>query len=217
MAIAGNRLLLWLLAAFTCVALSITIPIFAFRTPDPKLEDLGTVPAFTLTDDGGRVFTEEALRGHPTIVDFVFTRCDTICPVVSARMQRLQERLGDPKAEAVKLLSISVDPIYDTPDKLAAYAERFGAKPEKWKFLTGPIDKIHLLVEGPFMNSMLNEGKTPSGAPAISHSGYFVLVDGDLHIRGVYDSNDISRLDDLDHHARYLARTGEGRSYKFGN
>ena len=62
--------------------------------------------------------------------------------------------------------------------------------------------------------AILNEGLTPSGAPAISHNGYFVLVDANLVIRGVYDSSDIKKLDELMHHARYLARMS--RSYKFG-
>lgn len=216
MGLPGNKLLLYLLAGFVVLAASFSIPMFACRNPDPKLDDLGTVPAFDLVDETGHVFTEEALRGHPTVIDFVFTRCDSICPVVSGRMAGMQERWGDPKAERIKIVSISVDPAYDTPAKLAAYAESFGAKPDKWRFLTGPLPKVKALVEGPFMNSMQQEGVSAAGAPQISHSGYFVLVDGDLHIRGVYDSRDQNRLDELDHHARFLARTGEGRSYKFG-
>jgi protein SCO1/2 len=214
--LSGNKLLVILLVGILALTASFAIPMFACRNPDPKLDDLGVVPAFNLTDDQGQVFTEEALRGHPTIIDFVFTRCDTICPVVSARMAQMQARLADRKAESIKLVSISVDPAHDTPEKLAEYAKKFGAKPEKWRFLTGPLDKVRALVEGPFMSSMQNEGVTASGAPAISHSGYFVLVDGNLHIRGVYDSSEQNRLDELDHHARFLARTGEGRSYKFG-
>lgn len=216
MRLSGNKLLVYLLVGVLALTASFAIPMFACRNPDPKLDDLGSVPAFDLVDDQGAVFTEEALRGHPTIIDFVFTRCDTICPVVSARMAQMQERLADRKAESIKLVSITVDPAHDTPEKLHAYARTFGAKPDKWRFLTGPTDKVRALVEGPFMNSMRNEGVTASGAPQISHSGYFVLVDGELKIRGVYDSSEQSRLDELDHHARYLARIGEGRSYKFG-
>ena len=216
MPLAGKKLLGILLVMFIALAASFAIPMFACRAADPKLDDLGAVPAFNLTDNTGQVFTEEALRGHPTIIDFVFTRCDTICPVVSARMQRLQESLLDRKADSIKLISITVDPEHDTPEKLAEYAARFSAKPEKWRFLTGPKDKVRALVEGPFMNSMINEGLSPSGAPAISHNGHFVLVDGDLHIRGVYDSADVTRIDELNQHARFLARVGEGRSYKFG-
>jgi hypothetical protein len=64
------------------------------------------------------------------------------------------------------------------------------------------------------MNSMQDEGVTASGAPAISHSGYLLLVDGNLKIRGVYDSSDFNALERLMRDARYLARTH--RSYKFG-
>jgi cytochrome oxidase Cu insertion factor (SCO1/SenC/PrrC family) len=63
------------------------------------------------------------------------------------------------------------------------------------------------LVEGPLMNSMANEGVTASGAPAISHSGYFLLVDARGHIRGAYDSSDVKRLDEMIRDARYLTRT----------
>lgn len=213
--LSGKKLLLGLLVVLlVAVVPFIIVPTLLHRGDGIELPDLGTVPAFSLVDDQGQTFTEEALRGHPTIVNFVFTRCDTICPVISAKMERLQEKLLDRRAEPIKLLSISVDPAYDTPERLAAYAQRFHALPAKWRFLTGPVDQVRALVEGPFMNSMINEGLTPSGAPAISHNGYFALVDGDLRIRGVYDSNDIAKLDELLRHARYLARSGG--SYKFG-
>ncbi|MEO7097156.1 MAG: SCO family protein [Polyangiales bacterium] len=216
MAVPGRKLLLACLAVFILIAAGVSIPIFWCRGGEPKLEDYGVVPAFTLTDERGHVFTEEALRGHPTIIDFVFTRCDNICPTVSGHMEQLQERILDRRAESIKLLSITVDPTYDTPEKLAAYAQRFHARPDKWRFVTGSVANVKALVEGPFMNLMVNAGLTPSGAPAISHNGHFVLVDGDLHIRGLYDSNDVQRLDELNHHARFLARTGAGRGYKFG-
>jgi cytochrome oxidase Cu insertion factor (SCO1/SenC/PrrC family) len=58
------------------------------------------------------------------------------------------------------------------------------------------------------MNSMAHEGVSPSGAPQISHSGYFLLVDQKAHIRGAYDSNDIHKLDEMIRDARYLVRTG---------
>ena len=57
------------------------------------------------------------------------------------------------------------------------------------------------------MTSFLDQLVQDFGAPAISHSGYFLLVDGNGHIRGAYDSNDVPRLDEMIHDARYLART----------
>ena len=211
----GKKLLLGLLAVLVVAVVPfVLVPTLLARGEGIALPDLGTVPAFDLVDEQNQVFTDEALRGPPTIVNFVFSRCDTICPVISLKMERLQDKLADRRADPIKLGSISVDPTYDTPARLAAYATRYNAHREKWRFLTGDAAKVKALVEGPFMNSMTLEGQTPSGAPAISHNGYFLLVDGDLKIRGVYDSNDVQKLDELLRHARFLARTSG--SYKFG-
>lgn len=215
--VSGKKLLLGLLLVLLlAVVPGILVPTLVCHDTSVELPDLGKVTAFSLVDENGTTFTEDALRGHPTIVNFIFTRCETICPVATMKMQRLQDKLLDRKADAIKIVSISVDPAHDTPEQLAAYASKFHARPEKWRFVTGPTDKVKELVEGPFMNSMMQEGLTKAGAPQISHNGYFILVDGDLTIRGLYDSNDVKKLDELQHHARYLARTSSGRSYKFG-
>jgi protein SCO1/2 len=207
-----------LLLALLGVLLLAVIPavIVPAAVSDPELPDLGTVPAFRLVDETGQEFTEDALRGHPTIVNFIFTRCDTICPVIAMKTAQLQHKTSDRKGVEIKYLSISVDPAHDTPAKLAEFAARYQADPARWRFLTGPEAKVQELVSGPLMNSMDVEGKLPSGAPNVVHSGYFLLVDGELAIRGVYDSNDMHRLDELIRHARFLARTGGTRGYKFG-
>lgn len=203
----GRRLLLALLAILlAAVVPAVVAPTLMCRPSDPRLDDLGAVGAFAMTDERGQPFTDDALRGHVTIVSFLFTRCDTICPVTTMKMARLQDKTFDAGA-VIKLASFSVDPEYDTPERLAAYAQRYQADPARWRFVTGPPEAMRRLVEGPLMNSMASEGVTPSGAPAISHSGYFLLVDGNAHIRGAYDSNDIQRLDQMIHDARYLART----------
>lgn len=186
---------------------AVVMPTLMCRRADPELLDLGAVGAFALTDERGQPFSDAALAGHVTIVSFLFTRCDTICPITTMKMARLQDKTFDAGAR-IKLASFSVDPAYDTPDRLAAYAQRYQADPARWRFVTGPVEPMRRLVEGPFMNSMASEGVTPSGAPAISHSGYFLLVDGHAHVRGAYDSNDVKRLDELIRDARYLARTG---------
>ena len=213
--LSGKRVLLAMLAILLLAVIpGVFLPTLACRE-DRKLDDLGPVPAFTFTDETGQVFTEEALRGHPTIVNFIFTRCDTVCPITSMKMQRLEDKSRDKRGIAIKFLSISVDPTHDGPAQLAAFAAKYKANPERWRFLTGKPEEIKALVEGPFMSPMDREGTTTSGAPNIVHSGYFFLVDGDLHIRGAYDSNDVKRLDTLLHDARYLART-QRSGYKFG-
>jgi protein SCO1 len=202
----GKRVLLAMLAIIVLGAVpAVVVPILWTRGKPPKLSDLSVIPAFSLIDERGQPFTEEALRHHPTIVSFIFTRCDTVCPVTSMKMANIQDKTFD-AGQKIKLLSISVDPAYDNPARLTAFAAKYHADPERWRFVTGPADAVQALVEGPFLTSMQTEAPRPDGVPNIAHGGYFMLVDGDLHIRGMYESNDIQRLDEMIRDARYLAR-----------
>lgn len=194
------------LGAIVLCAVGVVGATIATRPPDPKLDELGDVGKFQLVDDRGAAINDGALRGHVTIVSFLFTRCDTICPVTTAKMKALQEKTFD-VGDRVKLVSFSVDPVYDTPERLDAYAQRYQADPTRWRFVTGEPDKLRAVVEGPFMTSMAREEERPGGIPNIAHGGYFMLVDPRGHIRGHYDSNDIHKLDELVRDARFLART----------
>jgi len=201
----GKHVLIGMVAIVVCaVVTAVVVPILWTRGKPPPLQDLGTIPPFSLVDERGQAFTADALEGHPTIVSFIFTRCDTICPVTTMKMAHVQEQTFD--APRIKLLSLSVDPTYDTPERLAAYAEKYKANPERWRFVTGPAETVRALVEGPFITSMQREADRPGGIPNIAHGGYFLLVDGQRHIRGMYESNDLTRLETLMHDARYLAR-----------
>lgn len=206
--IAGRRALLVMLGIVVLAAIpAVVIPTLIVRSEAPKLDDLGAIPAFHLIDERSQPFTDDALRGHVTIVSFLFTRCDTICPVTTMKLQRVQEKTFD-VGERVKLLSFSVDPAYDTPTRLTEYAQRYRADATRWRFVTGEPEAVRALVEGPFMTSMIRDTvDRPNGIPNIAHGGYFLLVDPQLHLRGTYDSNDIHRLDELIRDARYLART----------
>ena len=175
----------------------------ACGSSEPKLEDYGQVPAFALKDQTGAVLDQTWLAGHVTIVDFVFTRCDTICPVLSMKMAHLDERTKD--LADVRLLSFSVDPAYDTPAVLADYAKHYGADPARWRFVTGEYDAVKTLVEGALMTAMAPAGTTESGAPDIRHGGHFLLIGPDLKIRGVYDSSEDERMAALAADARELA------------
>ena len=203
----GRRLLLILLGVFLAAVLpAIVIPTLMCRPEHKPPPKLGQITPFQHVEQTGAAFTDEAMRGHVSIVSFVFTRCDTICPVISMKMQRIQDKTFD-LGKQVKLVSFSVDPAYDTPERLAEYGTRYQANPERWRFVTGPFDKVHALIEGPFMTSMLRLPDRPSGVPDIKHGGYFLLVDPNLEIRGIYDSDLINQLDALMRDARYLVRT----------
>lgn len=99
-----------------------------------------TAPDVVLTDQrGGEVTLPELFAGaEPILLNFIFTSCTAICPPMSATFARVQQRLGDDLA-GVRLVSISIDPEYDTPERMAVYADRFGAS-EQWSMLTGSLE-----------------------------------------------------------------------------
>lgn len=111
--------------------------------PDGYVRTLAayTVPDVELVDaDGAGVPLRTALAeaDKPVILNFIFTTCGAICPVMSATFSQVQAALG-PAREAVRMVSISIDPEQDTPAALKAYADRYGAGPQ-WRMLTGSLD-----------------------------------------------------------------------------
>jgi protein SCO1/2 len=202
----GRTIVLASAALIVAIAVTaIALPLWQAKHRVPELDDYGVVPKFALTDETGKTITEDALRGHVSIVDFIFTRCDSICPVSSLKMHRLQVETED--QPDIKLLSFSVDPDYDTPPRLAEYAKRFEADGGRWHFVTGPIASVKKVVTEAMMISMDRDGRTQAnGAPNIVHQPHFLLIDPDLHIRGLYDSTEPVRLDALLRDARDLAR-----------
>ncbi len=156
--------------------------------------DFGTVPDFSLTERSDRAITLQDLRGQIWIANFIFTTCKETCPAQSAAMARLQADL-DLKGK-IKLVSITVDPNRDSPEVLSQYANRFGAHPEQWYFLTGNKEAIYRLAQDGFR---LGAAQVPnsSDGPAYIHSSRLVLVDGEAKIRGYYESADPKALHKL--------------------
>ncbi len=157
------------------------------------LEIYGTIPAFSFQTQYGVTFTDENMRGHVTIANFIFTRCPTICPVFTMKMQRI----GEDTNTKVHLVSFSVDPEYDTPERLLTYSKEYDADPKRWHFLTGDSKAVKEVVEGALKISMERNGEDEHGVPDIVHGSHFVLFDSKGTIRGYYNSDDVQRIDAL--------------------
>lgn len=168
-----------------------------------SLEVLGEIPDFALTDHTGAALTRADLAGDVVVANFIFTRCPTVCPVFTMKMQRLTERLVD--ARGLRFVSFSVDPEHDTPAVLAAYAAEHGADPSRWRFVTGDPEALRATVEDGLKMAMERRGQLPGGAPDIVHATHFVLLDRQGRIRGYYDSSVRERIDALIADARALA------------
>jgi cytochrome oxidase Cu insertion factor (SCO1/SenC/PrrC family) len=90
-----------------------------------------------LTQDGVKVhFYDDLLKGKTVLINFMFTTCAGVCSPMTANLARVQKHLGERLGRDIVILSITVDPVADTPPVLKAYAEKFGARPG-WYFLTG--------------------------------------------------------------------------------
>jgi protein SCO1/2 len=100
------------------------------------------IPDVVLTSEKGRKMSiREVLESDkPVMLNFIFTTCTTICPVLSASFSQVQDAMGS-EVEDVTMVSISIDPEYDTVEKLSAYAQRFEAG-EQWQFFTGQLEDI---------------------------------------------------------------------------
>jgi cytochrome oxidase Cu insertion factor (SCO1/SenC/PrrC family) len=153
----------------------------------PELRKISTVPPFVLTERSGKTITNQDLSGKIWVADFIYTTCPGPCPIITAGMAKIQEAVAhDPQ---VQLVSFTVDPETDTPAVLAQYADKFGADPNRWWFLTGPEKPLFDLIQNGFLQVVQdNSGQPPQeGQYKVTHSTYLALVDGDGNVRGIYD------------------------------
>jgi protein SCO1/2 len=159
------------------------------RKPAPveMLPDFGRLPAFQLIDQSGRSFSRADFAGKVWIVDFIFTRCGSACPRLTAQMRKLQDRVTFfPEA---RLLSISIDPEHDTSQILSTYAARYKTDPARWSFLTGDKATIRAM--------QVKTERHMDPEDIIVHSKHFYLVDGNGYIRGEYPVNDPAASEDI--------------------
>lgn len=154
---------------------------------DSELPILGSISDFTLTERSGKAVTRSDLSGTVTIVDFVFTNCGGICPIMTSRMKELQDHF-DPRLP-IRFLSISVDPERDTPQALTRFARRYDADPDRWWFFTGDTTVIYRLCRESFMLTVerVPADELQANMEPVMHSPKFVLLDRDVRIRGYYD------------------------------
>ena len=164
--------------------------------PKP-LEVLGEVPEFTLVSDTGATFDSHVLDGHIWVADFVYTRCDGPCPMMSTNMRRIQDQTATEFAD-VRFVSFTVDPAHDTPAVLAAYAKRYRRDPNRWFFLTGDQASLN--------NVSLNAFKLNSVNGSMTHSTRFALVDRSRRIRNYYITGADGFMPQLMHDIRQLER-----------
>jgi protein SCO1/2 len=186
--------------------------------PGQALPVFGTVPSFRLTDQRGQTVTAADLHGRVWVANFMFTSCAGVCPVLTRRMvevQRWAEHAGYP-ATALRLVSFSVEPERDTPERLAGFAREHGADAARWSFLTGPYQAVERAAVEGFKQGLSRERPGPGEPPGdgldginIFHGTRLVLVDREGRIRGYYEA-DAEGLGRLEADATQLLSEGPG-------
>ena len=150
---------------------------------DPSYKNIHTIPAFSFTNQNGETVTEKDVAGKIYVTDFIFTRCGSICPIMTTNMTTLQEKYKND--DEVLLLSHTVTPQMDSVPVLKRYAENKGIISGKWHLLTGDEDQIYALAKKQyFAGDTIGYYQTGN---EFLHTENFILVDKHRRIRGVYN------------------------------
>ncbi|WP_339877227.1 SCO family protein [uncultured Algoriphagus sp.] len=152
-----------------------------------------TIADFSFTNQDGETITNESVKGKVYVADFFFTTCPTICPIMKKEMIRVYEKFGD--NPNFKILSHTIDPKHDTVEVLKDYSQKLGIENAKtWSFLTGEAEKIYELGQTSYITTAQEDQNEAGG---FLHSGAFLLIDQEGHIRGVYDGTKTDQVDQL--------------------
>ncbi|HMP83448.1 MAG TPA: SCO family protein, partial [Verrucomicrobiota bacterium] len=188
---------IWVGVGLTVVLLCVAIVMSRVKDRNAAADSLpviGTVADFALTDQHGKTVTLADLRGRVWVADIIFTRCAGPCPRMTGQMESLQNAL--PKNSRARLVSLTTDPDFDTPEVLNKYASRFNADPERWSFLTGDKKQIAALAIDSLKLTAIEKDEADRENPQdlFIHSTIFVVVDKQARLRGLFETTG----DDID-------------------
>ncbi|MEM6821212.1 MAG: SCO family protein [Verrucomicrobiota bacterium] len=172
---------LFIIGGLALVGINVFYGLSMLRQPSnqqtPTAETLNNpIPSFSFTDQAGHLFDRSKLDGKVWVASFIFTRCPGPCPVISQNMSVIHQAfLDNPN---VVLVSFSLDPEYDSPEVLTAYAEGHQATYPQWRFLTGAKEKIHQLSMNDFYSAVLEtDPETAKDAGPIIHGTRISVID----------------------------------------
>ncbi|MBT3871061.1 MAG: SCO family protein [Flavobacteriaceae bacterium] len=158
------------------------VPKIVDRFTKPRLAKIGKVPEFSFTNQNQKTITNKSYHNKVYIVEFFFTTCPSICPIMNQNMVKIQDQFfGNPN---LGIASLTIDPITDTPEVLKEYAIQYKITNPNWNLLTGNKETIYKFANSGF-NLYVGENTEVEGG--FEHSGFFALVDKEGNIRSRYD------------------------------
>ena len=157
-----------------------------------------TIADFSLTNQNGKTITQQDYKDKIYVADFFFTTCQTICPIMTGNMRKIQEKVEND--DEIMLLSHTVTPEVDTVAQLKKYALEKGVNDAKWNLVTGDKKQIYNLAR----KSYLVAKDMPYSEYDLIHTENFVLIDKKKRIRGFYDGTDPESIEKLLHDIEIL-------------
>lgn len=156
---------------------------------------------FKFINQDGDSISQDFFKDKIYIADFFFTSCPTICPVMKTQMIRIFEKFKD--HPDFLILSHTIDSRHDSVAVLKKYKEKLGIKGSQWQFVTGEQKEIYDIALKSYMVSALEDKEAVEDGGFV-HSGAFVLVDKNKHVRGIYDGTKEKEVDKLIHDIELL-------------
>jgi len=140
---------LWMRIGVVLLFLAGTMALYKIIAPRVQpLPVYMALPEATLTDQDGKTFDLDQTRGKVVVLSPIYTHCPDICPVTTAKMKQMQDRIQDEGLDnQVQLVTFTVDPERDRPDVLKRFAGVFHVNPNNWIFLTGTSEQIDILIK----------------------------------------------------------------------
>ncbi|MBA2611674.1 MAG: SCO family protein [Bacteroidetes bacterium] len=163
----------------------LVLPVFGEKKKSNTDTIYHSIGEFSFTDQFGQTINNKTVENKIYVADFFFATCQSICPEMTTNLKDVQKAFeGD---DSLLILCHTVNPLHDTVEVLNAYSNLYGAKKNKWYFLTGNKQQIYDLAKNSYLVNALQEDGSPEG---FLHSELLLLIDKQGRIRGMYDGTD---------------------------
>ncbi len=175
-----------------------TLPIYGERETAAKTVDgkevtdtiYHTIPDFSMVNQYGDSVTNKSLDGKIYVADFFFTTCPSICPIMHRNMLTVYNEFKN--TPDVNIISFTIDPKHDSVAVLKTYADKLGIAGNSWLLLQGQKEQTYQLSKSFLVTTPKEDTKEK-----YIHDGYFILVDKQKHVRGMYDGTDPKQVEKL--------------------
>jgi protein SCO1/2 len=168
------------------------LPIFGEKKLSNTDTIYHTIGEFSFKNQYNETITNQTVAGKIYVADFFFATCKSICPEMSNNLKDVQKAFEND--DTLLILCHTVNPMHDTVEVLNSYSKVYGAKKNKWHFLTGHKKQIYELAKTSYLVNAFEDDGTPEG---FLHSEFLLLIDKKGRLRGMYDGTDKSNVQQL--------------------